>query len=530
MRDSAVAVDEASGTLYAIDDTQPNHTEESRARIEVFDAAGAYQGHLKYDTVDGEPTGLAVDNSAGATQRRVYVTTGNTHRGGVYAYAPSSATKEAPLAPKFHPALLGSGLLFPTVPIGGPGGAASVCEGDSCQILPPEPTDPTLTTLLSGHGNPKPRYARYNRRQRAKKKRKKRHHGSKKARARDSLSAAPASPVSPPEGAEAPLATAASGASIASPGGGPSSAAVLLPGAAGFDAAAWADGGEAATKAGSHPYQLDLALGLDQGGGEADLRSARIVLPPGLLLNPANGTGVLCSDAAFATPRTTPFAAGSESGESCPDQSQLGTVRVTSGIEGGKTRTLRPLRSAAALGLRGPLRRCPLRPAAHLRRRHPRRRPRRLHDPGGERNPRSPAPAGHGTLAVGRALGRLPQRRAWRLPQRGRTVLPLGQMLGRRAAHHQRPLAFLTSAHPVRGAARLRSDRRLLAAGGRAERGPPNPRPRSKAARASPSARIRRPALGREGLLGHRLRLPPLERRHLGRPTRADGSTRWRRG
>jgi hypothetical protein len=38
------------------------------------------------------------------------------------------------------------------------------CEGDSCQFLPSEPTDPTLTTLLSGLGNPKVRYHRYKRR------------------------------------------------------------------------------------------------------------------------------------------------------------------------------------------------------------------------------------------------------------------------------------------------------------------------------------------------------------------------------
>jgi hypothetical protein len=32
------------------------------------------------------------------------------------------------------------------------------CTGDSCQVLPPEPTDPTLTTLLPGPGNPPVRY------------------------------------------------------------------------------------------------------------------------------------------------------------------------------------------------------------------------------------------------------------------------------------------------------------------------------------------------------------------------------------
>jgi hypothetical protein len=40
-------------------------------------------------------------------------------------------------------------------------GAGIPCEGDSCQALPPEPTEPTLTTLLSGPGNPPIHYTRY---------------------------------------------------------------------------------------------------------------------------------------------------------------------------------------------------------------------------------------------------------------------------------------------------------------------------------------------------------------------------------
>jgi len=35
------------------------------------------------------------------------------------------------------------------------------CEGDSCQALPPEPSEPTLTTLLTGPGNPPVHYTRY---------------------------------------------------------------------------------------------------------------------------------------------------------------------------------------------------------------------------------------------------------------------------------------------------------------------------------------------------------------------------------
>ena len=35
------------------------------------------------------------------------------------------------------------------------------CFGDSCQVLPPEPVDPALGTLVAGLGNPKVHYFRY---------------------------------------------------------------------------------------------------------------------------------------------------------------------------------------------------------------------------------------------------------------------------------------------------------------------------------------------------------------------------------
>jgi hypothetical protein len=48
---------------------------------------------------------------------------------------------------------VGGGFPDPPIPI--------PCEGDTCQVLPPEPTDPTLTTLLEGLGNPRVHYTRY---------------------------------------------------------------------------------------------------------------------------------------------------------------------------------------------------------------------------------------------------------------------------------------------------------------------------------------------------------------------------------
>ncbi len=59
------------------------------------------------------------------------------------------------------------------------------CEGDACQVLPPEPIDPTLTTLLSGRGNPAVSYARYGAKKKGKGQHKKHpHHHAGKSRRR----------------------------------------------------------------------------------------------------------------------------------------------------------------------------------------------------------------------------------------------------------------------------------------------------------------------------------------------------------
>jgi hypothetical protein len=55
-----------------------------------------------------------------------------------------------PGAVDLYDARVGGGFLVPSSPI--------VCKGDSCQPLPSEPVDPTLTTLLPGPGNPSVRY------------------------------------------------------------------------------------------------------------------------------------------------------------------------------------------------------------------------------------------------------------------------------------------------------------------------------------------------------------------------------------
>lgn len=111
------------------------------------------------------------------------------------------------------------------------------------------------------------------------------------------------------------------------------------PGTTGFAVRAFADGGEAASVAGSHPDQLGFHLGFDTTGSpplpEGDLRELRIELPPGMIANPAAvGT---CSTLAFNAPRISPFAP-SRSGESCPTASQVGTVEVETEADGGEPR------------------------------------------------------------------------------------------------------------------------------------------------------------------------------------------------
>lgn len=112
----------------------------------------------------------------------------------------------------------------------------------------------------------------------------------------------------------------------------------FLPGEEGFAARVLADGGEPATAAGSHPYLLRLDLGLNQGPGgfpDGDIRRLAIDLPPGFVLNPA--ALPKCSPSAFGTPRSSPFES-SRSGESCPDETQVGTVDVTTSADGGQPR------------------------------------------------------------------------------------------------------------------------------------------------------------------------------------------------
>jgi hypothetical protein len=128
--DSAIAVDRVSGDIYVADAVSSPLTERPQTTIQVFDSTGAYKGHLKYDVISGGPPGLAVDNSAGANQGRVYVTSGNTNQASVYAYGPGSATSEPAV-----PAALAPGGGSST---GGRSSADGLAAGSSTQQGPME--------------------------------------------------------------------------------------------------------------------------------------------------------------------------------------------------------------------------------------------------------------------------------------------------------------------------------------------------------------------------------------------------------
>jgi DNA-binding beta-propeller fold protein YncE len=125
LRDASVAVDRVTGEIYVIDDLPPEYTEKPQAIVYVFHPDGTYEGHLKLLVTWGMPSGLAVDNSETATQGRVYVTSGNTVLGSIYAYGPGAATTAAIALPSAVP----------------PGGEAGAPQGEgelACQACEKE--------------------------------------------------------------------------------------------------------------------------------------------------------------------------------------------------------------------------------------------------------------------------------------------------------------------------------------------------------------------------------------------------------
>lgn len=109
LRDAAIAVDDATGEIYVADDLTPTYKEGHEGVVYVFGPTGTYKGRLKYSVQLAQPAGLAVDNSGGLTQGRVYVTSGYSERAAVYAYAPDSEGTAAVPLPAFVPGPGGRG-------------------------------------------------------------------------------------------------------------------------------------------------------------------------------------------------------------------------------------------------------------------------------------------------------------------------------------------------------------------------------------------------------------------------------------
>ncbi len=116
----------------------------------------------------------------------------------------------------------------------------------------------------------------------------------------------------------------------------------LIPGSEGFAVSAREEDGSVDHQAGSHPYRLTTTLNLNPGAeapgepgvpfSDGDLRELRLDLPPGLIENPS--VVPQCNLAQFHTPRVSPFES-SASGESCPENTQIGIATVTSSRVGG---------------------------------------------------------------------------------------------------------------------------------------------------------------------------------------------------
>jgi Uncharacterized conserved protein len=89
--DAAIAIDQSSGHVYVVDNTQPR-SEHPAAAVDEFNAAGAYRGQLPAAIVDGEPSGLAVNGGD------VYVTSGNDEGASVLAFGPAAPSKALTVA------------------------------------------------------------------------------------------------------------------------------------------------------------------------------------------------------------------------------------------------------------------------------------------------------------------------------------------------------------------------------------------------------------------------------------------------
>ena len=102
LHDASLAIDQSDGHLFVVDNTQPGF-EHPLAVVDEFNAEGIFRGQLEHQLIHGEPTGIAIDESAALTNGDVYVTSGNgssivippvlgppvSEQGALYAFGPA---------------------------------------------------------------------------------------------------------------------------------------------------------------------------------------------------------------------------------------------------------------------------------------------------------------------------------------------------------------------------------------------------------------------------------------------------------
>lgn len=93
--DAAVTIDPTNEHLLVMDNLQPGFVH-PRGAIEEFDSTGTFLGQLPGSPIDGGPSGMTVSASG-----VLFVTSGNSEEGTVFAYEPYSGS--APLAPLTQP-------------------------------------------------------------------------------------------------------------------------------------------------------------------------------------------------------------------------------------------------------------------------------------------------------------------------------------------------------------------------------------------------------------------------------------------
>lgn len=126
--DASLATDQSNGHLFVVDNTQPGF-EHSAAVVDEFTADGSYRGQLAHPLVDGEPTGIAVNEATTARRGEVYVTSGN---GSSIVYPPvHEIGEEASLLYGFGPAGAGQALTV-TRSGAGSGTVSSSPSGINC--------------------------------------------------------------------------------------------------------------------------------------------------------------------------------------------------------------------------------------------------------------------------------------------------------------------------------------------------------------------------------------------------------------